>query len=307
MLTIKFNPHLFEGGTGAGAGTGASGASSGQAAAAPSDENTGKVIYGKQLVENADAAGQQSEPSTTVTSDTAEERKIRYQNARAEFKAEFDADVQQIINRRFKDMKNLEASNGRMQQVMDMLAARYGVDASDSDAVMQAINEDEGFYEEAAQREGLTVAQYKEMSRLQRENETFRQQQEQAQQHQQAQQQMDDWMRQADALTQKYPGFDFATELQNPEMGKLLTAGVPVETAYLVLHNDELIQGAMYATANNVAAATAQNIAARGQRPRENGATSQSSAVVKSDVHKLSRADRAEIARRVLMGENISF
>ena len=42
-------------------------------------------------------------------------------------------------------------------------------------------------------------------------------------------------------------------------------------------------------------------------RPREGGLTSQSAAVVKSDVAGMSKAARREIIRRVQRGEKISF
>ena len=48
-------------------------------------------------------------------------------------------------------------------------------------------------------------------------------------------------------------------------------------------------------------------IIAQGQRPTENGISSQSATVVKSDVSQLTKADRDEIRRRVARGEKISF
>ena len=49
------------------------------------------------------------------------------------------------------------------------------------------------------------------------------------------------------------------------------------------------------------------NVRARGARPAENGVSSGSGFLVKSDVSKLTKKDRAEIARRAAHGEKIVF
>ena len=48
-------------------------------------------------------------------------------------------------------------------------------------------------------------------------------------------------------------------------------------------------------------------IRAKGARPAENGTAAQSAFTVKDDVSKLTREDRAEIARRAARGDSISF
>ena len=49
------------------------------------------------------------------------------------------------------------------------------------------------------------------------------------------------------------------------------------------------------------------NIKARGMRPTEGAVGSESGITVKSDVTKLTKKDRAEIARRAARGERITF
>jgi len=53
--------------------------------------------------------------------------------------------------------------------------------------------------------------------------------------------------------------------------------------------------------------AVVDNIRARGSRPSENGTSSQSAFIVKDDVSKLSKEDRRNIAKRVMMGEKITI
>ena len=75
-----------------------------------------------------------------------------------------------------------------------------------------------------------------------------------------------------------------------------------VEGIYDPFSADEAFSAAMEAKEK-----TAQAIKTRGQRPLENGMTSKSTALYKTDVSKLSPAERAEIAKRVAKGEIISF
>ena len=87
----------------------------------------------------------------------------------------------------------------------------------------------------------------------------------------------------------------------------MLKTGLPMEHAYKVQHMDELIADARMTTAATVEKATIDNIRAKGARPQENGSSPQSAFTVKDDVSKLTKKDRAEIARRAARGERIEF
>ena len=114
-------------------------------------------------------------------------------------------------------------------------------------------------------------------------------------------------MQQADSLKAVYPTFDLNAEVENPQFRQLLRSGIDVRTAYEVIHKDEIIPAAMQFTAKTVEQKIANKIASGGSRPAENGMANQGAATVKSDVSKLTRADREEIIRRVQRGEKIRF
>ena len=76
---------------------------------------------------------------------------------------------------------------------------------------------------------------------------------------------------------------------------------------YEVIHKDEIIPVAMQYAAKEVESKVVNSIMAGGKRPSENGSNSQASALHKSDVSKLDKADMAEVARRVARGEKITF
>ena len=70
---------------------------------------------------------------------------------------------------------------------------------------------------------------------------------------------------------------------------------------------DEIVTEAMSTSAAQAEKRVVENVRAKGARPAENGVAAQSGFVVKDDVSKLSRKERAEIARRAMRGETISF
>lgn len=111
------------------------------------------------------------------------------------------------------------------------------------------------------------------------------------------------WNSEADAVKNVYKDFDLNTELANPEFGKLLRSGVGMEHAYRVIHMDEFIETAKRETAAAYAKSTAQMQA----RPSENGLGNQAAVNGQKDVSKLTKKERAELAKRAQRGETITF
>ena len=142
---------------------------------------------------------------------------------------------------------------------------------------------------------------------MERENADLKAQMEEAQRQENGKKLYAQWMQQADEAKKVYPSFDIKAEMNNPKFVDLLRSNIDVRTAYEVLHKDEIIPAAMQFTAQTVESKLAKKIASNGARPTENGMSSQSAAVVKSDVSQLSKEDRAEIIRRVQRGEKIRF
>ena len=115
------------------------------------------------------------------------------------------------------------------------------------------------------------------------------------------------WMQQAEQVKTVYPKFDLASELQSEQFRALLRSNVPVQTAYEVVHKDEIIPAAMHFTAQKIQEKTLNNVRAGMNRPAEGAMAAQGAVQLKSDVSQLTRADREEIARRVARGEKIRF
>lgn len=285
-MKFMLNLHAFEGNGGAASGaTGASG-DAGQAAAG----NGASLITDGNQPDAAAAAG--TEFDTFISGHQDEAKKW------------FDAKFQEVFNKRFKDYKSMEGRVKASDQVMQMLATKYGIeDASDIKSITQALKDDDFLYAERAEANGRTIDEQRNWDNLERENREFREAQRQAERREQIDRQMAEWDKQSANLKALFPSFDLDTELRNPDFESALRSGLSMERAFYAVHGEEIVSGAMQTTANAVRSATVQDMAARRSRPRENAIGSQAAAKVSKDVHKLSKQERAEIAKRSMFGD----
>lgn len=323
------------GGTGNGAGaaapaqgdgsiTGGSNATSSAAGKGKSKSGeTQRVLYGKQTAPatagvKADAgkdtppvAGEgtvDGKPGTATTSDTLEARKKAYREMiEGEFKDLYTEDTQRIINRRFRETQNLEEQLEKSRPVLDLLMQRYGIADGDTAKLMAAVENDDAYWSQAADEAGMSVEQYKQFQKLQRENAALLESARRTQAQQHVQQQLQKWYGEAEQVRQLYPSFDLSAETQNPQFLSMLRAGVPVQHAYEVIHMDDIKAGVAAMQAKATEKQVVDGIRAKGARPAENGTTAQSGFIIKDDVTKLTKQDRANIARQVEMGGTVTF
>lgn len=119
----------------------------------------------------------------------------------------------------------------------------------------------------------------------------------------------------AEAVRQVYPTFDLTHEMQNPAFRALVRgeARPTLRQVYELCHREALTAEAVStavaeAVAKAVSRAEAQlvsHIQARGQRPAENGMADRGAVRMHPDVGRLTRSDRARLARRAQEGESI--
>ena len=303
------NLQLFaEGGDG---GTGAEGATGATATAAVSQKKGVKsnpladVKYGTQAEEAAPVAEVEATPAPV---EAVEDRNAKFEALiKGEYKDLYDQRVQDTVQKRLKGSKENEAKLNSLTPILDMLAKKYGVDASDIKALNKAIEEDDSYYEEEALEKGVSVEQLKAIRKMERENAELKKQMEEQNRRDNANKLYAQWMEQEQQTKSVYPSFDLRTEMQNPKFVDLLRSNIDVKTAFEVIHKDEIIPAAMQYTAKQVEQKIANKIIANGARPTENGNSSQGASLTKSDVSQLTKADRAEINRRVARGEKITF
>ena len=285
-----------------GSGTGAEGSSADSGFATTDvgvkDNPLANVKYGKQedSVQTTDAQTTENEP--TVDRNAEFEKLIK-----GEFKDLYDAKVQNTVQSRLKGTKEQVAKLESLTPLLDMISKKYGVESNDVNALIKAVEDDNSFYEDEAIRRGVTVDELKRVYKIERENADLKE----LMRRENADKLYNTWLGQAEEAKKFFPDLDLEAELKNNEaFGRLLSTGmVDVGSAYFVTHKDDIIGGAMQYTAKTVEKKVTDKIRANGSRPVENGISSQSAAVVKTDVSQFTDADMDEIIRRVRNGDKI--
>ena len=306
------------GGAGAGEGGGDGAGVMGQEAAAPAGNRAKRgnelagVQYGIQPgTENAGqaaAAGTQGQNQGTEAQETFESL------IKGKYKADYDKSVQAIVKERLKNAKGAENTLRGLAPMLQALAEKNGMtsfDPSNADmlkALSDRVTNDDSLYEEEAVRRGIDVETLKQIKSLERRNQELSQQEQEAREMQAVQQHLQQLVMQGNQLKAIYPNFDLQTELDTNEDFMRLTSpnvGVDVRTAYEITHKDEIMAGSMQYAVQRTQQQMANAVQAQGRRPRENGMLNTPGVDVKPDPSKWSKADRAEVRRRVANGEKI--
>lgn len=325
--TLKIDLSLFDGEGGAAAATSGAAPAASPSGQAEQGEGTApvpptrgskksgdlqNVIYGKQpgSQQEGSVAGSAKETEVSTTSDSLEERKAKFRELiGGEFKDLYTQETQNLINRRFRETKGMEEQITAQRPIMDALFEKYHITDHDPKKLSDAIDNDIGYWADAADDAGMSVDQYRQFVRMKSENERLRGIEQQSTVREQARQQLQSWYAEGEQLKATYPNFDLEAESENPQFIAMLRNGISVEHAYKVMHMDDIVTGAATNAAKQAEKTVVEGIRSKGARALENGASSSQNSgfVYKTDVHHLTKKDRAEIANRVARGEYVEF
>lgn len=312
-----FDLQLFaEGGAGAAGGDGGAAAGAGDATGVTVPAAEGRkqrrtnplanVKYGVQQDQaQGGVAAASAEAANTIDGNESFEALIK-----GKYKSEFDARVQDIIRSRFKQNGEMEERLNSLNPLLEGLGRLHNIDPSDIQQLTDVVLNNDALYEEEAMERGMSIEALKAVKQMERENETLKQREQQSIAETRMREHFDKLAKQADEAKQLYPGLDLMAEMQNPTFARLTAPGVGVDvrTAYEVVHREQLRGAEMQFAAQKSAERMANAVRANGMRPVENGMNSQQTASpVKTDPRTLTKADRAEIKRRVANGEKIVF
>lgn len=197
------------------------------------------------------------------------------------FKEQFTKKTQAIIDKRFKQTKELEEYKSKISPLVEKLMEKYGLEPGQEDMLPEAIGgaleENNSAPPEASNREQLKGK-------------------------------IGGWLKESEELKQLLPDFDLRNELrENKLFSQLLLSGVPLKTAYETVHRDEFLSGAMQYTASAVRQQMVQSIEAKGRRPIENGISAEGAVVTAVDVNSLTSQDILKILKQVENGAKIKF
>lgn len=263
-------------------------------------------------VEFGRAPEEAQEPAAPARqADAAQEPESFDSLIKGKFKAEFGAAVQDIISKRFPANKANEERLEKLSPMLEALASLHGIERDengnlDEDAIIRAVMDDDALYEEEAARRGMSVENTRHVMELERDAAQRKAQEEARRAQERSYREYQRVLAQAEAARQFYPSLDLNREMDNPAFARLIGVGVPVQTAYEVVHKDDILRGGMAYAAQTAAQRVSSSVAANGRRPVENGLGSQAPATVRiTDPKQLTREQRKELKRRAARGEKI--
>ena len=283
-------------------------------------KNSGKNLSPAPSADDGADDGKQGqtgegEQAEKKAADPAEKRRAFGQLMQGEYAAEFEEAMQRAAQVAAQNIQN----NPQVKALMDALGEAYGVDPSSpdslaalTDAVKNGKVKNDAYYETLAAEKGISVKTAREMDRMEGELQRANAEKQRAEQmraaaeHQQRVAAVQaQWQAEAEKLQQKYPSFALDEVLNNPAVADMIRRGIGLEAAYRAAYFDQLIENQTALTAKQVEQGVAARIQQRGQRPIENGVRPGGAAETKVDVEHMTRAQRAELARRARRGERI--
>ena len=239
--------------------------------------------------EGSDSQGNVTGVENTVDAEQIENNAVNADDEFSElingkFKEQFTRKTQAIIDKRFKETKNLEAYKNNVSPVVSGLMEKYGLKEGEEARLSEMMNSGN----ENETGEQITDNKKTAVNTLALN--------------------VKKWVGQGEALKEMYPEFDLRKELKaNRVFSRLVLNGVSVKDAYETTHKDEILSGAMAYTAKRVREQVVSDIEAKGRRPLENGVSSQSGVVTTVDVNSLTSKDILKILKQVENGASISF
>ena len=217
---------------------------------------------------------------------------------------QFQDRTQKAIGKRMSriqgDLQKAKAESGKL---LGVLSTRYGMANATADQLLDAVNKDESFLEEAAMREGLSVEQYRKMADMQNRLSEAEREKEEADRERFREQYQQEIERQADECRQRFPDFDLEREYrENETFSNMVKNGVKVIDAYKFAHMDEILASGMAKAAQKGAENTANAVRNNLSRPTEAGARGVSAATIGTDWANMSSEDFKAFQEKLMAG-----
>lgn len=215
-----------------------------------------------------------------------------------EYKEQFSKKVQKIISKRLKEVKVMKEEKEKNTQVVESLLKKFNIEDGDTEKLERMIDT------QMTQDNKQTQERQTELlKRLIAENSYLKKHREEELRSIQMKNRAQQLRAQAEEAKKIYPEFDFEAELKNPEFCRLLKVGVSVKNAYEVANIDTILDRNSKTAERKVV----DSIRSKGNRPVENGSESASGILLSGNASKLTKKQRAELAKRAAKGERISF
>lgn len=253
-----------------------------------------------------DSSVANSQPNAQVDRNAEFEELIK-----GDYKEVYGKRVEEAVNKRLKNTKaeneQIKAKYDSLTPVLELLGQKYGADASNIEALTQAIMDDDSMWEEEALEAGVPVETIKKIHKLESENKALSQKEQEAKEKAESDRFFANLFEEGEKVKQYYPSFDLNVEMENEEFRRLIFNNVNPKAAYEVIHMNEIAPALMSISAQKAAEQITNNVLANGTRPLENGLNSASASQTVKDVASMSNAQMDDAIYRMQHGEHITF
>ena len=217
---------------------------------------------------------------------------------RGEYKKEFGDRVRKIIERRLKEVKKVKEESSKNSELTALIMQKYGITDNDTEKLERMIKEDMNTDNKETKNDRDNFIQ-----RLIAQNEALRRENEEAMQREAVRERANKLKEEAQKVKSIYPQFDFNTEIKNEGFVKLLRAGIGMKEAYEVCNIETILKQSEKTAQKKVVDAIRQ----KGARPVENGTEPGGGIVFEKKISRLTKKQRAELAKRAEKGEKIEL
>lgn len=262
-----------------------------------------KAAPQKQQETTAQAAAAETQEVTEETKDTA--KRLSWDEIMAD--PEYNGEMQKVVKAAKEKLKTSAEGLEKLAPAIQLIAKKYGVDASDYDAVSKAVVDDDAYYEERAMELGVTTDVAKQLDKSEKMMQAAEEQQQKFINEQKLMEHIGKLNRQAIELQQKYPDFNLGKELNNPTFARLTAPdlNLPLEDAYELVHREEIKenirQAALKASIQQVSNAVQSNK----NRPNDGVSKSSNASVQTFNYQNATKAQREALKARIRSGEKI--
>ena len=130
---------------------------------------------------------------------------------------------------------------GEAEKIAQLLADKYGLTNTDIDEIKKAVDADDGYIKQEAEKRGMSVDDLKYMKKLESENARLKRASFENERNTQMKNKMRALYTESEQTAKEYPDFDLNRESENPKFVALLKSGVDVKTAYEVVHHNDIM------------------------------------------------------------------
>lgn len=267
------------------------------------EEKLQRRAYQRKVQTAGTPAGQEQAQAAVAGQDEQQEQKterMSWEQIMAD--PEYNAKMQETVQKRVSKLKGADDAMKALSPALEMMAKRYGVDATDYSALSSAMLDDDAFYQQRALDMGVSVDVAKRLDQAERLEQARQRDEELSEQERQIREHLAGLYQQAEALKQRFPDFDLDREMQNRDFVYMTQpgSGLSVEDAYFAIHRQELMESAKQSAQR----AMASTIASGQMRPNETGTKKAGSAPAARP--NMSKEHREELKQRFRNGERIT-